>query len=106
MKKFFIPAIVVAVLIVAVVSYWFYNANIAVAPNSPEQSEQNGQEQQRVQEPENKSGTPVIEMQEQSGIFVCVDKCGDGICQPPEKECDNLNCVCLENPQECPADCK
>ena len=40
-------------------------------------------------------------------LLVCVDKCGDGVCQKSDPECkDNLNCVCLETPQDCPQDCK
>lgn len=40
-------------------------------------------------------------------LTVCVDKCGDGICQTSDPECkDSMNCVCPENQQECPQDCK
>jgi hypothetical protein len=45
-----------------------------------------------------------------AGTFsVCSDKCGDGVCQKTDPNCgknNNLNCTCLETPQECPQDCK
>lgn len=41
------------------------------------------------------------------GLTICADKCGDGICQKTNTECSdkNLNCVCVEVPEECPQDC-
>lgn len=42
-------------------------------------------------------------------LSVCLDKCGDGICQKTDPNCsknNNLNCICPETPQECPQDCK
>ncbi len=42
----------------------------------------------------------------QDGLFVCVSKCGDGICQEVGTVCpDNLNCPCVEDKNECPEDC-
>ena len=42
------------------------------------------------------------------GTFtVCLDKCGDGICQKPDPNCKNdLNCVCPETKTDCSEDCK
>jgi len=43
------------------------------------------------------------------GLTICLDKCGDGICQTRDLDCDynsSLNCVCPETPQECPQDCE
>lgn len=41
------------------------------------------------------------------GLSVCVDECGNGVCQKTDPECkDNMNCICSETPQECPQDCK
>jgi len=34
---------------------------------------------------------------------ICVDRCGDGICQ--EIVCLATGCPCSENPQTCPQDC-
>jgi len=44
----------------------------------------------------------------QGGLIVCVDKCGDGVCQKDNTSCDSksLNCTCQESFQECPQDCK
>ncbi len=36
-------------------------------------------------------------------IPVCVDKCGDGICQ--EEVCLETNCPCAETLSDCPEDC-
>jgi len=44
-----------------------------------------------------------------NGTFtVCLDNCGDGICQAEDQDCgkNGLNCICAENKQECPQDCK
>lgn len=54
-------------------------------------------------------GSPQAEIETTQGVglFVCVDKCGDGVCQLSDPECeDNLNCVCGETKEECPADCR
>jgi len=40
------------------------------------------------------------------GLFICSDKCGDGICQAAQEKCDSINCTCVENVSECPQDCK
>ena len=40
------------------------------------------------------------------GLTICADKCGDGVCQSQAEECENLNCICFEDKQECPQDCK
>jgi len=40
-------------------------------------------------------------------LIVCVDKCGDGVCQPAGTACvDSLNCICAETKADCPGDCK
>lgn len=58
---------------------------------------------------EQKINLPEIEIEtiQGPGLFICVDKCGDGFCQASEAECaEGLNCVCKETKEECPADCK
>lgn len=43
----------------------------------------------------------------QPDFTVCIDKCGDGVCQPAGAVCDNnLNCTCPETKTDCPSDCK
>lgn len=41
-------------------------------------------------------------------LMVCVDKCGDNVCQDTVSTCqeNDLNCTCQETKQECPQDCK
>lgn len=56
-------------------------------------------------------GSPEIELESepdsQPGILVCLDKCGDKICQESDNECKNsMNCVCPETKQDCPTDCQ
>lgn len=43
-----------------------------------------------------------------NGFSVCSDQCGNGVCQKEDLSCDkkSLNCVCAENSQDCPQDCK
>jgi len=42
------------------------------------------------------------------GLSICLDKCGDNICQKSDPDCkaNSLNCICPETVQECPQDCK
>lgn len=47
------------------------------------------------------------QVEPQSGLVICADRCGDGICQPAGTICDdNLNCICAETKADCPSDCK
>ena len=40
-------------------------------------------------------------------LNVCLDQCGDGICQKTDQNCKegNLNCLCPETLVNCPQDC-
>lgn len=59
------------------------------------------------EQPSIDAGSLQIETEQQAGLFICVDKCGDNICQASDPECkNNMNCVCLETKEECPKDCK
>ena len=43
------------------------------------------------------------------GLTVCLDQCGNGICEQSDPNCgkeNSLNCICLESKQDCPQDCK
>lgn len=64
---------------------------------SPKTSDQ--VQMQRIQTQETNTG---------GALVVCSDKCGDGICQGLDVSCQegNLNCICQEDLQECPQDCK
>lgn len=47
------------------------------------------------------------ERQPKTGLFICLDKCGDGVCQTADLLCtDKLNCPCVESRDNCPSDCK
>ncbi len=52
-----------------------------------------------------------VEAEGQTGqgeLLICVDECGNGICQEPAPDCGEdgtYNCVCPENPEICPQDC-
>jgi len=76
------------------------------SPNTQEVQQENSQNSQD----QINTDSPFIEIEteteDQSGFLVCVDKCGDGVCQQGEERCDNLNCICREDKQECPQDCK
>lgn len=42
-------------------------------------------------------------------LTICADNCGDKVCQQPTAECGkegNLDCICPEDPETCPQDCK
>lgn len=50
---------------------------------------------------------PRIEADPESGLFICVDQCGDKVCQTSDTECkDNINCICPETKEDCPSDCQ
>jgi hypothetical protein len=55
-------------------------------------------------------GDMQVEGGEGKGSFsVCLDRCGDNICQTTDPNCapgNNLSCVCEETHQSCPQDCK
>jgi hypothetical protein len=57
-----------------------------------------------------KPGDVQIEGGDGKGSFsVCLDRCGDNICQTTDPNCapgNNLSCVCEETHQSCPQDCK
>lgn len=39
-------------------------------------------------------------------LNVCLNRCGDGICQELDSNCGRNNCICQETYQYCPRDCK
>jgi hypothetical protein len=76
-------------------------------------TEESGQTDEKTELPLDEENAPVeilspqIEIESQPGLFICVDKCGDKICQASDSECkDNLNCICPETKQDCPSDCQ
>lgn len=79
-----------------------------------ERTVQNNQEEVIIETPEQEQeqspvnlGNLQIETQPQPGLTICVDKCGDGVCQALDPECkDSMNCTCAETKVDCPGDCK
>jgi len=74
------------------------------SPAGNEQNTNPGNNQPQVEvkvEPDNSSNS--------IGTFtICVDECGNGVCQAydPDCETEGLNCICSETHQDCPQDCK
>ncbi len=70
------------------------------------------QRQNTVQNPENNTAGNKTEIntgnteeeQNSGGLFICADRCGDDTCQS-EVCTNNMNCPCLETPEDCPQDC-
>lgn len=102
-KKILVILLVVLLLLligsVGVYSYFFIGKN-------------NNQDDAQKNPPKNsdfilENSEIEIEGSQSGGLIICADKCGDGICQTQqETKCAKLNCTCLEDALECPADCK
>jgi len=72
--------------------------------NTPQPKEDNSQQVQI-----DVGGIDAQKENEKGIMSVCLDKCGDNICQKTDPNCsgdNNLNCICPETPQECSQDCK
>lgn len=105
--------IVLAVIVIAgIILLKQFSDNRANVQNSAggatiENVEQN-QEESEVQA---EFGDIEIETQGSSssgGLSICMDKCGDNICQAKDEACPegSFNCPCEETPAECPQDCQ
>ena len=100
--------IIISVVILAVILIGGFGAYKLWLAGSDVQNA-GDQEPVNTQEDSSEFGAPDIdyEVEGGGGLVICSDKCGDGVCQSTEdKECKNVNCVCLENRAECPQDCK
>lgn len=112
--------LIIAVAVILLVGFMLYKS-VADSANGPQNLTGGAQTENGVLGDENKpaDNTPQIEIkadgvQAQGGtgtgmLTVCLDKCGDGICQATDSYCsenNSLNCICVETPQECPQDCK
>lgn len=102
--------LVVALVIILLAGFAVYKYFVGAkteAPAADNNSIQNNNSQPQVQI---QAGGIQIEGDNGGGtLSVCMDKCGDGICQKTDPNCgegDNLNCICPETLQECPQDCK
>ena len=119
-KKTIILGIVIIIVIALGGGLAIYYKNVSETGGAMEEIEATN-ETEAISETEatgaiNENGAaPQIEVKavpdsENSGgsLTVCLDKCGDGICQKTVSVCEggNLNCVCVETQADCPQDCK
>lgn len=109
--------IISVALIVLASGFYFYNylvvSNVKVETKLEETTNTgtvNLKEEGLFKTPEQVKKEVKETPKDNSGGFlsVCVDKCGDGVCQKVDTVCESggLNCVCEENLQECPQDCR
>lgn len=104
-KKSLIILIINLIIVLAVLTAGFFVFEYLKQKKSALQGSigQENIENNAEQPPEN----PKVETGKPTGLFICADKCGDGICQESNDECkDNMNCVCPESKEECSADCQ
>ena len=101
MKKKNIIIVLVLLVIILVVGF-FVLSNKTEQKNSTNNNVPQVQVQLQngavVAQPSNNSS--------QGSLTVCLDKCGDGICQTNPDCKPGANCLCPETKQECPQDCK
>ena len=108
--------VVVIILVVGFLGYK-YMFSLTGVENSTDNSKIENLEQNSVQEftapavetPTTQNPSELQGEYVEQSLSVCVDKCGDNICQTTDPNCNldtRLNCLCLENKQECPQDCK
>ncbi len=115
--------LVILLLVVLVAGFFIYKNLIgSSATNDSEGSalKTPGEQAQEIQQnlgsqnivPENQDLPSVnIKAEGQNGggfLTVCLDKCGDGICQTADPNCKegNSTCICAETKEECSKDCK
>jgi uncharacterized protein YpmB len=115
-KKTIIFSIII-IIIILVVGFLFFNHAKAPTQNLESNTEQKieaNPQNLNNNQPEIKVESPEIEIstdkgQNPSGVLVCVDKCGDSVCQTEDPNCtsnSDLNCICPEAKEDCPQDCK
>ena len=112
-----LAVVILAILLISFIVYHYIAGSAVKVQNvtNGAQSENNSNTNKptvnlpQVEIPE---GGVQIQAQGDTGggtLSVCVDKCGDGVCQTSDPNCgknNNLACICLEDKQECPQDCK
>lgn len=105
MKNKFIYLTVIIILILGFFGFLGYEY---LKNQSPVKVQKNPQDSLPIQI--DSSGIEINGQSQNPGLTVCLDKCGDGICQTSDPDCgkegSNLNCICPETKQECFADCK
>lgn len=97
-KNIITVAIIAVIIVIAAIAFgwYYYSVSGPVVPADTNQSENTSPEDSGIE----------IQTGSQTGLNICIDKCGDGVCQKVDLKCvDNLNCICLEDTNECPQDC-
>jgi len=103
---FFIILIIIAAVAAAGVFVFKY-----LNQGSGETSTSAGQKNPLEQTPQVQMGGVQVEgengQNNAGGLIICLDKCGDGVCQKSDPDCtDSMNCICPETAEECQQDCK
>jgi len=111
--------LILIVVIAAVLLVGFMVYQYMVSPATKMQNSTGGAQTEVQGSPKEDNNNPQVQVevggiQAQGGngqgmLSVCLDKCGDGVCQKTDPNCgkdNNLNCICPETPQDCPEDCK
>ena len=111
-------AILVVVLLIGLMIYQYMAGSAPEVKNSLGgiQTENNSVINPDNQEPvieapevQIQAGEIQVETKNSSFLSVCLDECGNGICQKVDTNCEkdpSLNCICPETQAECPQDCK
>ncbi len=120
-KKILIILIILLLVVLAAGFFIYKNliGNSVVNYSEGSALKTQGEQTQEIQQnsslqnivPQNQDSSVSIKAEGQNGggtLTVCLDKCGDGICQTVDKNCtgDSFSCVCKETKEECPKDCK
>jgi len=107
-KKILIISVILLILILVFgfVSYKYLFRDSYRAINEPSGQKIEQSNPSLKFNPQNQ-GVELKEANNIKGLTVCLDKCGDGICQKKDPNCEdeNLNCVCAEDYEDCLKDC-
>lgn len=96
---------IILILIVAFAVFFIAGVLVFQYINKIESTENNSVNTEKS--PANSEAVKNKENKENKGsLIICADKCGDGICQISNEDCGEIDCICLETPQDCPKDCQ
>lgn len=106
-----ISALIIIIILLAVFAFYKY---MPVPTPSKIQNSAGGAQ---IEKPsDNSPGVQIevggVQAEGQKGggtLTVCLDKCGDGVCQTTDPNCakdGTQTCICPETPSECSKDCK
>jgi len=110
-NKKVVIALVVVLAVVAVAVFLIFKYTSSPRETAPQDFAGAVNSGNKNSEPESQVNIEGMEVETEGGssgggLIVCLDKCGDGICQKSDSACEGMNCVCPETPQECPQDCQ